>query len=67
MSWVTSYRVRYWNPEMPPGNGFIDGFRLARDAKMSVEKFNALYDRDGRGIRAEYLGKKSPHKKDSAA
>ena len=50
-----TYRVRYFNPEKP-GSGFIDGFRLARDAKRSVEEFNALYDRLGQGLRAEYLG-----------
>jgi len=49
-----SYRVRYFNPATK--SGFIEGYRLARVAKGYVEKFNALYDRDGCGIRAEYLG-----------
>lgn len=66
MSWAKNYRVRFWNPNRPPGNGFIDGFRLARDAKMTVEKYNAMYDKMGQGIRAEYLGKPT-QKKESAA
>jgi len=60
-----SYRVKYYNPDKP-GSGFIDGYRLARDAKQSVENFNALYDKLGHGIRAEYLGKPD-NKKESGA
>jgi hypothetical protein len=50
------YKVRYTNPEKP-GSGFIDGFKLARDAKQAVANYNALYAKLGHGIRAEYLGK----------
>jgi hypothetical protein len=51
------YRVKFWNPET--GKGFIEGYRLARNAKDAVKAYNNLYDRDGYGIRAEYLGKKT--------
>lgn len=64
MSWSNSYRVRFWNPAQPPGNGYIDGYRLARDAKAAVEKVNASFDKCG--ICAEYLGRPQ-QKKDSAA
>jgi hypothetical protein len=53
------YLVKFYNPEKP-GSGFIDAYRLARNAKLAVEKFNALYDKEGRGIRAEYLGRRKP-------
>ena len=66
MSWSQSYRVRFWNPDQKPGNGYIDGYHRARDAKMCVEKVNAQFDKDGHGIRAEYLGKPT-QKKESAA
>jgi hypothetical protein len=60
------YRVKFFNPEKQ-GSGFIDGFRLARHAKETVEKFNTLYDKLGDGLRAEYLGRAYSTKKESAA
>ena len=53
---VSKYRVRFWNPAKP-GSGFISGYRRASVAKEVVAQFNALYDKLGHGIRAEYLGK----------
>jgi hypothetical protein len=53
------YKVKFYNPELP-GKGFIDGYKLARNAKRAVEAYNAQYDKDGKGIKAEYLGKSKP-------
>lgn len=54
-SWSQSYKVRFWNPET--GKGLIESYSRAAHAKTAAEKCNALYEKEGNGIRAEYLGK----------
>ncbi len=50
------YKVKFSNPELP-GKGFIQGFKRAANAKIVAAKYNERYERDGGGIKAEYLGK----------
>lgn len=49
------YKVKFWNPAT--GEGFIEGYKTAAKAKAVVEKYNELYNREGTGIVAKYLGK----------
>ncbi len=49
------YLVKFSNPALP-GKGFIEGYKRAAAAQIVVAKINKQYERDGGGIKAEYLG-----------